>query len=100
MSSKPDHLWQRLWLRRDTNIQKRSQIGPDTDGFDAVPLSSLRDIPCLILLGSPGLGKSSELQLSAREAISYGETSDLIPLGRLSAVEGKRCFAGTFRMMC
>lgn len=49
-----------------------------------VPLSDLCDVPCLILLGSPGLGKSTEIRLAANDAKLRGEAADVIPLGRLS----------------
>ena len=82
MTTKSDHLWQRLWRRVETtSFHARSA------GSAAVPLSHLRDVPCLVLLGSPGLGKSNEIQLAAREAISRGEAADVIPLGRLSGIQ-------------
>jgi hypothetical protein len=90
MSTRPHHLWQRRWLRVDrpkSASQAGSLIEPDSTGSTAVALSTLREVPCLVLLGSPGLGKSSEIRLAAYEAISHGEASDVISLGRLSSVE-------------
>lgn len=87
MPERTDHLWQRLWRRlATTTSQSRTDQGARVEE-PAVPLANLREIPSLVLLGSPGLGKSNEVHLAAREAISRGEAADVIPLGRLSGVD-------------
>lgn len=62
--------WRRLWASRG------SEIAPDGTGFVALPstdpffrrnshlrtLDELEGIPCLLLLGDPGLGKSWEIE--------------------------------------
>src|SRR6266487_3056323 len=88
MAPRQDHPWQRLWLPvQHSELQARFSGRPITIEPLAVPLSSLRDIPCLILLGSPGLGKSNEIRLAADEAVTRGEASEVIPLGRLAGIE-------------
>ena len=60
-----------------------SANGSNNIQSDSVPLSILQNVPCLILLGAPGLGKSKEIELAAREAAARDEASEIIPLGRL-----------------
>ena len=68
MIGKIEYNWTRYWQRGDLE-----NYGP-VDGFlpdpenalylrpgDLKTLASLRDVPCLILLGSPGIGKSFEM---------------------------------------
>jgi predicted NACHT family NTPase len=61
--------WKRFWCPRS------SQINPDDHGYltdpeseygkyanpDLVGLEAIADVPCLVLLGEPGIGKSQEL---------------------------------------
>lgn len=87
MNEKPYHLWQRLWSRIDPPSSRLTRSAVPSDERTSVPLASLSEIPCLVLLGLPGLGKSSEIQLAAREAISRGEAAEIIALGRLSSAD-------------
>lgn len=87
MKEKTYHLWQRLWLRVNPDSSRPRQLGLSYEEPTSVPLSSLSKVPCLVLLGSPGLGKSSEVQLAAREALSKGEAAEIITLGRLSSAD-------------
>ena len=87
MESRHYHLWQRRWVRalsKSERLESRHQRSNVTT--EGVSLSSLGDVPCLILLGAPGLGKSSEIQLEARNRIASGEASDIVSLGRLTGV--------------
>lgn len=84
MPAKSDHLWQRLWRR--VKASSPTDHGRPVEE-PPVTLASLREVPCLVLLGSPGLGKSNEVHLAAREAISRHEAADVIPLGRLSGAD-------------
>ena len=66
---KKDYKWQRFWYPRETPI-------PLENGYLSLPsqeyaqyfqderktLNQLKGIPCLILLGEPGIGKSSEIE--------------------------------------
>jgi hypothetical protein len=68
----PDHVypWKRFWYPRETTIELRDGgylYRPEAEwanrffGGSLIPLEELASIPCLILLGEPGLGKSREL---------------------------------------
>ena len=48
-------------------------------------LSELDGIPCLILLGVPGMGKTSELERASALARTRGEQTAFVSLGRLNA---------------
>jgi len=81
MKSRHFHLWQRHWRQLDA-VATRS--GAQREG---VSLSSLRHIPCLVLLGAPGLGKSSEIRLEAQNAIGNGDFADIVSLGRITSID-------------
>jgi hypothetical protein len=87
MESRHYHLWQRRWVRaRSKSERLESHHERSNVTTEGVSLASLGDIPCLILLGAPGLGKSNEIQLEARNRIASGEASDIVSLGRLTGV--------------
>jgi len=68
MTEKKDYNWQRYWFPREAHI-------PLEKGYLSIPpqeyahhfqdewktLDQLKDVPCLILLGEPGIGKSREI---------------------------------------
>jgi predicted NACHT family NTPase len=67
--SHPDYTWKRFWCPRSSQINlgdrgyltdPESEYGkyanPELVGLDAIA-----DVPCLVLLGEPGIGKSQEL---------------------------------------
>jgi hypothetical protein len=68
----PDHVypWKRFWYSRESAIELLDGgylYRPEAEwanrffGGNLIPLEELAAIPCLILLGEPGLGKSREL---------------------------------------
>jgi hypothetical protein len=67
--------WERVWFPSGTTLPYLSgflpelpaEVVPNPQG--GVPLSSLEDVPCLILLGLPGMGKTNEMQRQARAAL-------------------------------
>lgn len=79
MKSRHFHLWRRQWRQLDA-------ARPETQ-HDRVSLSSLRNVPCLVLLGAPGLGKSNEIRLEAQSTIANGEVADIVPLGRVTGLD-------------
>lgn len=79
MKSRHFHLWRRQWRQLDA-------ARPETQ-HDDVSLSFLRNVPCLVLLGAPGLGKSSEIRLEAQSAIANGEVADVVALGRVTGLD-------------
>jgi len=68
----PDRVypWKRFWYPRETTIELRDGgylYRPEVEwairffSGNLIPLEELASVPCLILLGEPGLGKSREL---------------------------------------
>ncbi len=56
------HPWRRLWAREDVAAVARTSgfaYEPYSVGDDKAYIEHLQDKPCLILLGEPGLGKST-----------------------------------------
>jgi len=68
--SKHDYGWKRFWCPRSGSINLadgRYLSDPDTEwgkasNPDLVGLEAIADVPCLVLLGEPGIGKSRELE--------------------------------------
>ncbi|MFL5244705.1 MAG: NACHT domain-containing protein [Gemmataceae bacterium] len=69
---KQSYPWKRFWYPRsaDFRLSDRGYLS-DPDGEygkilnpDAVSFDQISDVPCLILLGEPGIGKSTALQAS------------------------------------
>jgi predicted NACHT family NTPase len=68
--SKKDYKWKRFWCPRSGNINLTDGgylYDPDAewgkaDNPDLVSLEAIAEIPCLVLLGEPGIGKSQELE--------------------------------------
>ncbi len=69
----PEHVypWKRFWYPRETSIdlldggylyRPEEAWANQLFGGHLIPLPELASIPCLILLGEPGLGKSRELR--------------------------------------
>ena len=68
MTNQIHYEWKRLWCRRGTTINFSDSLDfPNRFSLfeerrtQAVSFDSLMSIPCLILLGEPGIGKSTEL---------------------------------------
>ena len=68
--------WKRFWCPRTGRIDLSDDgylSDPDVEGEraynpDVMPFESIESIPCLALLGEPGIGKTSAMQLE-RESI-------------------------------
>jgi predicted NACHT family NTPase len=68
--SKQDYGWKRFWCPRSGNINLADRgylYDPDAEGGkaynpDLMSLEAIADVPCLVLLGEPGIGKSQELE--------------------------------------
>jgi len=80
--------WKRYWYPHGTEapLFRGYLIDPEfTDsryGNAGVTLAELSSVPCLVLLGAPGFGKSNEMEQAASERRAAGEIVDLIQLGR------------------
>src|ERR1700740_3280346 len=61
-----DHYdWQRFWCSPDSKIYRTPEGYLEDPGLlnkDAVAFDSLIDVPCLVLLGEPGMGKSRTME--------------------------------------
>jgi hypothetical protein len=74
---RPLYAWERLWVPRGGSVSlsgrgylaepMRSKWGFDVNA-DLVPLSELESVPALVLLGEPGIGKSTEVDAARRFA--------------------------------
>lgn len=91
MTDAPFH-WDRFWFPAGNHVSLIDGYLPDPEGWmgphlDArgVRLHALADIPCLILLGVPGMGKTSEMNTAATAARQTGELVDFISLARLAS---------------
>ncbi|WP_223342017.1 hypothetical protein [Synechocystis sp. PCC 7339] len=68
--SQQNYNWKRFWCPRSGNISLRDGgylDDPNTEwgkacNPDLVSLEEFTDVPCLILLGEPGIGKTNELE--------------------------------------
>jgi glycosyltransferase involved in cell wall biosynthesis len=88
MPAKPILNWERLWFPAhvqasliDGYLSESTVPSPNA----GTPLDTLREMPCLVLLGVPGMGKTSEMQRQVNAAEMRGELVDFVSLGRLTA---------------
>lgn len=66
--SKQNYKWKRFWCPRSDSINRAYGgylFDPDAEwgkayNPDLVTLEAIADVPCLVLLGKPGIGKSQE----------------------------------------
>ena len=75
-NQRPHFPWKRYWVpqRQDLVLRGGYFVEPELEvpfwsvrKTDAVPLSALRDVPCLVLLGDMGMGKSTVVRDEATE---------------------------------
>ena len=78
----PDYMypWKRFWYPRETSLELLEGgylYRPETEWAHRIlggsPLEELTSIPCLILLGEPGLGKSQEMSQQQATCERLGE---------------------------
>src|SRR5260221_70522 len=76
----PIYKWTRFWAPRGVSTQEFDFL-PDPEGFLGNPalatFDKIQDIPCLILLGNPGIGKSGAVQQIAEDLRNRGLLSIL-----------------------
>lgn len=84
----PNFDWTRFWVPRD------GQLALDDDGFlanpegklgplrnpDALPVETVLSRRCAVLLGEPGIGKSTELERVNRQGVSIPAAAQVLEL--------------------
>jgi len=90
--SKHIYKWNRFWCPRSGNINLADDgylYVPDADP-DLMTLEAIADVPCLVLLGEPGIGKSQELKnLKDLTANKICDTSQVFELNLRSCTNLK-----------
>jgi glycosyltransferase involved in cell wall biosynthesis len=83
--------WDRFWFPGGSQISLRDGYLPDPEDLmglhlnaQGVPIEALKNVPCLVLLGVPGMGKTSEMEKAADLARQNGELVDFISLARMT----------------
>jgi hypothetical protein len=78
--------WDRYWFPAGTVLPDGYVLQPEQNPADSlgVRLAQLNDIPCLILLGVPGMGKTSEMRRASESALERGEQSAFVSLRNLN----------------
>jgi len=75
--------WRRLWapVKLDQGqVRQPATTGEDRDERAGQPLDNLSHYLCLILLGPPGSGKTTEISAAYREATNQGDPSYFLSL--------------------
>ncbi|HEY0477793.1 MAG TPA: hypothetical protein VGD37_09725 [Kofleriaceae bacterium] len=83
------HTWRRFWCARDGSYSLADDgflVDPETEYgrhvHDIVALDRLTEVPCLVLLGEPGIGKSTVVQQEVQRLIDDGRHAALADLSR------------------
>lgn len=82
--------WKRIWYPADAKAplidgylsEAKSWRDPETPS--GISLSSLRNVPCVVLLGTPGMGKTTEVRRAAAEAETGGQAVTVVSLSSIS----------------
>lgn len=86
------HGWRRFWCAREGTYSLGDDgflVDPETElgrhVHDVVALERLQEAPCLVLLGEPGIGKSTVIREECRRLASEGQHAHLVDLSRISS---------------
>src|SRR5262245_1283521 len=86
--TKPIVDWERLWFPAGTSLPNGFlPEEPSLYGLMGRPLRELETLSCLVLLGIPGMGKTTEMQIAKGRALSRGERWHFVNLGRTVSLE-------------
>jgi len=86
--TKQRYEWKRFWYPRGTHIElsdygylpNHQLNAPNFHNSTVVPFEAIANIPCLVLIGEPGIGKSTALE-EAFSQVPEGEKKYLFELG-------------------
>lgn len=106
MLESEDYKWKRFWCPRGgtINLDDRGFLY-DPDSIygralhpDVLPYSEISGFPCLVLLGEPGLGKTTTLKVERRrlEAEAAGRGDSLLPIDLRSVSSDGRLIEKVF----
>jgi glycosyltransferase involved in cell wall biosynthesis len=86
--------WDRYWYPAGTVLPDGYLSPPEHDSSDrlGVRLTQLDDIPCLILLGVPGMGKTREMKRASKLALERGEQSIFVSLRNMNSTSDLSAF--------
>lgn len=76
------HLSERLWYPLDASVPLENGYLTPRSGDLGATLWALASVPCLVLLGAPGMGKSHEARAAYEAGKSRGEAIDLLDAPR------------------
>ncbi len=82
-TSQQDFGWVRRWYPIEQSIaaQTSGYLAERADD-EGLTLADVSSVPCLVLLGTPGMGKSREAEGAVRTLRTQGELADLVAVGR------------------
>lgn len=91
-SARSLHSWRRFWCAREGMYSLGDDgflVDPETafgrHVHDVHALESLADVPCLALLGEPGIGKSTAMRQEAERLAAEGHLAVFVDLAETSA---------------
>lgn len=93
----PLHAWRRFWSLRDGTYSLQDDgflVDPEDEYgrhvHDVVALDRMAEVPCLVLLGEPGIGKSSALRQEHERLRAEGQQVILVDLARTTTADALR----------
>lgn len=93
-----DRPWKRWWVPVDSDMADTTGFLDDPDGpyaeyfdWDTTTLADLQEVPCLVLLGEAGMGKTTELEIEDARVGAAGIPTVHVDLGDEPDLATLRC---------